>query len=36
MTISNHLAAAPQETAYTLVDPVHVNLIVSHEWPKGP
>jgi hypothetical protein len=36
MTISNHLASAPQEAAYTLVDPVQVDLIVSHEWPKGP
>ena len=36
MTISNRLAAAPQEAAYTLVDPVQVDLIVSHEWPKGP
>jgi hypothetical protein len=36
MTISNHLAPANVEAAYTLSDPVSVQLTVLHEWPEGP
>ena len=36
MTISNHLAKAPAMAAYTLTDPVPVQLTVLHEVPKGP
>lgn len=36
MTISNHLAAANVDATYTLVDPVPVQLVVTHAMPEGP
>ena len=36
MQISNHLAYAPTEASYTIVDPVPVYLTVLHAVPKGP
>ena len=36
MTISNDLTPANVDATYTLVDPVPLQLVVTHAMPKGP